>query len=73
MDLIIACGICGGDPATDSYVLQSAVAAVISAPYLLRSQISAVWRRARGLNAGHAAEDEGAACSLPEADDEPTR
>ena len=73
MDLIVACGVCGGDPATDSLLLQSALAAVISAPYLLRSQISAVLRRARGVNAGHAAEDEGAACSLPEADDEATR
>ena len=73
MDLIVACGVCGGDPATDSFVLQSALAAVISAPYLLRSQISAVWRRARAVKPGLAAEDDGAACSLQDGDDEPTR
>ena len=73
MELVVACGLCGGDPATDSFLLQSALAAVISAPYLLRSQIAAVWRRARGVNAGLRAEDDGAACSLSETDDEPTR
>ena len=73
MDLFFACGMCGGDPTTDGLLLQSALAAVISAPYLLRSQISSAWRRARGVHAGLTAEDDAAACSLHERDDEATR
>ena len=73
MELLVACGLCGGDSATDGFLLQSALAAVISAPYLLRSQFSSAWRRARGVHAGLTAEDDAAACSLQERDDEPTR
>ena len=70
MDLIFACGICGGDPATDSFVLQSALAAVISAPYLLRTQIAGLMRRMRGQQVGQTSAHEGAACSLQMTDDD---
>jgi hypothetical protein len=52
MDLIVACGICGTDPTTDSLLLQSLVAAGIATPWYFRTQVlgavGAIRRRLRG-------------------------
>jgi hypothetical protein len=52
MELIVACGVCGMDPGTDSLVLHSLVAAGIATPWYFRTQVlgavGAVRRRLRG-------------------------
>jgi hypothetical protein len=74
MDLNFACGLCGADPATDSMLVHSAIAAVISSPYLFRSQIADLVRRVRGRPRPEAIHDADAACPLPTAeDDQPIR
>jgi hypothetical protein len=45
---VIACAICGGDPATDTMIVNAAVAGAISMPWLFRDRIVAVARRLRG-------------------------
>jgi hypothetical protein len=60
VDLITACAICGGDPATDTMLVNAAIAGVMSVPWVYRDRIRAVARRRRGLS-----EDEPAdACPL---------
>jgi hypothetical protein len=70
MDLIVACGLCGADLATDSMLVQSAIAAVISGPFLFRAQIADVIRRARGRPSLEVTDDTDAACPLPSAEDD---
>jgi hypothetical protein len=52
MELIVACGVCGMDPGTDSLVLHSLVAAGIGTPWYFRTQVLgavvAIRRRLRG-------------------------
>lgn len=67
---LIACALCGADPATDSFLVHSALAAVISTPYFLRSQIATVVRRVRG-GAPSAAGVDDDACPVPLKDDQP--
>ena len=45
---VIACGICGGDPATDTMLVNAAVAGAVSMPWIFRDRITAVIRRLRG-------------------------
>ena len=45
---VIACAICGGDPATDTMIVNAAVAGALSMPWLFRDRIAAVARRLRG-------------------------
>ena len=45
---VIGCAICGGDPATDTMIVNAAVAGALSMPWLLRDRIAAVARRLRG-------------------------
>jgi hypothetical protein len=49
VDVIFACGICGGDAATDTMLVQAAIAGVMSVPFLLRDRITAKVRGWRGL------------------------
>jgi hypothetical protein len=52
MELIVACGVCGMDPGTDSLVLHSLVAAGIATPWYFRTQVlgavDGIRRRLRG-------------------------
>lgn len=71
---LIACAACGMDPATDTFVVQSMLAAVIAAPWFFRGQIGSVIARVRGRPIDRPAIGE--ACPLPGAEDEespPTR
>ena len=62
---VIACGICGGDPATDTMIVNAAVAGALSMPWLFRDKLAAVVRRLRGK-----ADDAEASCALmPDEDD----
>ena len=48
MDLLIACS-CGLDPASETMLVQTGIAAALSAPFVLRAQIADMVRRLRGL------------------------
>ena len=69
MHLIIACALCGGDPTTDTMLVSSAIAAVLSGPILFRSQMADVIRRLRG-QAPRGADVGDDACPLPSAEDD---
>jgi hypothetical protein len=69
VDLVFACGVCGGDPATDTLLVQSVLAAVISTPFVLRTQLAAVIRRVRGLPVDDTAADNDTTCSVRPEDD----
>jgi hypothetical protein len=64
MELILACGVCGMDPGTDSLVLHSLVAAGIATPWYFRTQVlgavGAIRRRLRGEP------DPAESCPVPE-------
>jgi hypothetical protein len=45
---IVACAICGGDPATDTMLVNAAVAGVLSVPWIFRDRFAAIVRRIRG-------------------------
>jgi hypothetical protein len=47
MELIVACGVCGMDPGTDSLVLHSLVAAGIATPWYFRTQVLGFARAVR--------------------------
>ena len=64
---VIACALCGGDPATETMIVNAAVAGALSMPWLFRDRIVAVARRLRGRPA-HPAES----CAIaPDEDDGP--
>lgn len=66
MDLITACAICGGDPATDTMLVNAAIAGVMSVPWVYRGRIMGVVRRWRGLS-----EDEPAdSCPISASDED---
>jgi hypothetical protein len=65
--LVIACGVCGMDPATDTMLVQTGIAAVIAAPWWFRHRIAGVFRRIRGIPDG--ADD--ASCGDPSAERPP--
>jgi len=44
---VIACGICGGDPATDTMLMQMALAGAISMPLFFRERAHRFVRRLR--------------------------
>jgi hypothetical protein len=44
----IACAICGGDPATDTMLVNVALAGVIGLPWMFKDRIFRVARRLRG-------------------------
>lgn len=46
---VIACAICGGDPATDTMLVQAALAGALSVPFIFREHAYRVVRRLRGL------------------------
>ena len=57
----MACAICGGDPATDTMLVNAAIAGAMSVPWIFRDRIMVVVHRWRGLP-----EDEPAnACPIP--------
>jgi hypothetical protein len=64
---IVACALCGGDAATDTMLINSAIAAGIGAPWMLRHQLLGFarrgYRRLRGL------EPDAEACALADAVD----
>ena len=45
---VIGCAICGGDAATDTMIVNAAVAGALSMPWLFRDRIAALARRLRG-------------------------
>ena len=62
---VIACALCGGEPATETDDLNAAVAGALGTPWLFRDRIAAVVRRLRGKS-----DDPEASCSLmPDEDD----
>jgi hypothetical protein len=65
MDSVVACALCGMDPAADTMLINTAIAAGIGAPWMLRHQIIGFarrgYRRLRGI------EPDPEACPLPEA------
>ena len=64
---VIACAICGGDPATDTMIVNAAVAGALSMPWLFRDRIASVARRLRGKS-----DDPEASCAIaPDEDDGP--
>jgi len=63
MHHLIACVVCGGDPSTDSLLLQAAIAGGITTPWMLRNQLRALIKRLRGDRAADDADDP--ACPLP--------
>ena len=65
MDLVIACGMCGGDPATDSMLLQVALAGVLSVPWFFRDKLAILARRTRGIP-----DPSDESCPLPPAEDD---
>jgi hypothetical protein len=62
--LVIACGVCGMDPATDTMLVQTGIAAVIAAPWWFRHRIADAIRRIRGVSD----DTDGASCDAPSAD-----
>jgi hypothetical protein len=45
---VVACAICGLDPASDTMLINLAVAGAISVPWIVRDRIAAVIRRVNG-------------------------
>ena len=64
MDHLIACGMCGGDPTTDSMLLNAAIAGVIGMPWFFRDKLAVAVNRMRGI-----AEPSDESCPLPPAED----
>ena len=63
---IIACGACGMDAATDTMLIQVAIAGGLSVPFFFREQAYKLMRRVRGKP-----EPTAESCPLtPDADDE---
>jgi hypothetical protein len=50
---LVACAVCGGDPATDAMLVNAAVAGAISMPWMFRAKIAATLRRIRGGTQPH--------------------
>jgi hypothetical protein len=46
--LVIACGVCGGDPYTDTMLVNAAIAGVLGAPWFFRDRIARMVRHLRG-------------------------
>ena len=63
---LVACAICGGDPAVDSMLLNGAISGAIAMPWIFKAQISAVFTRLRGRATGTAAIAD--TCALPSDD-----
>ena len=61
---VIGCAICGGDPATETMIVNAAVAGALSMPWLFRDRIAAVTRRIRGK-----ARDVDPPCAIPPVED----
>jgi len=68
VDSVIGCAICGMDPATDTFLVNMAAAAVLSGPLIFRTQVVATFRRVRARLRG---QDVGATCELPHSDEAP--
>jgi hypothetical protein len=67
MHHLVACIFCGGmDPNADSLLLQAAIAGGITAPWMLRAKLLALYVRLRGRTRVAEPED---TCSLPHADE----
>ena len=62
---LVACVVCGGDPAVDSMLINSAISGALATPWIFRTQLAAVMRRVRGRQSEAAIGD---ACPLPPAD-----
>jgi hypothetical protein len=70
VDVIIACGACGADPATDSLLILLAMSAGISAPWFLRSRLMRLLDTLRGQRSGSAQTDGTEACPIDVAERE---
>ena len=67
MHSVIACALCGGDPATETMIVNAAVAGALSMPWLLRDRIADIVRRLRGK-----ADASAESCAIaPDEDDGP--
>jgi hypothetical protein len=62
--LVIACGVCGTDPATDTMLVQTGIAAVIAAPWWFRHRIAGAIRRIGGSSNS----PDAASCDAPPTD-----
>jgi hypothetical protein len=60
---LVACAICGGDPAVDSMLINGAISGAIAMPWIFRAQVSAAFSRLRGRPVGTTVI--GDACTLP--------
>jgi hypothetical protein len=49
------------DPGTGSLLIQAALAAVLTAPFILRTRLLGLWRRVRGGQPGSRPNDQGSA------------
>ena len=67
MHQLVACVFCGADPATDSLLLQAAIAGGITTPWMLRRKVRATI--ARVLGSRRSSEPEDLACSVPQPED----
>jgi hypothetical protein len=47
MHHLIACIFCGGDPTTDTFLLQTAIAGSVAAPWMLRGKVRDLVGKAR--------------------------
>ena len=65
MDLILGCAICGGDGATDTMLVNVAIAGGLSVPFFFRDQVVVRVRRWRGLPP-----DEADSCPISPVDDD---
>ena len=64
---IVACAICGGDPATDTMMINAAIAGGMSIPFFFRDRLAVTARRILGRR-----EDEPtASCPLPTDENDP--
>jgi hypothetical protein len=66
MELIVACGVCGMDPGTDSLVLHSLIAAGIATPWYFRTRVLGIARSVRVRLRGDP--DPAEFCPIPESD-----
>ena len=64
---IVACAICGGDPATDTMLVNAAIAGVMSMPFIFRDRLSVTVRHILGRRE----EEPAASCQLSTDEDDP--
>jgi hypothetical protein len=71
MHHLIACIFCGGDPTTDSFLLQTAIAGGVAAPWMLRGKVRNLIGRARDASQP-TSESDGRSYPDPDGEEPPT-